>query len=422
MEKHLNLIYSKENEMSVVMSLPHANSLAEELLVFLKSKYPGFSFESAGQIRRQCDTISSLVIVSTLTEFPDISDFNFPNAFRSFTYQNDDQGVKVKELSKQSIIPIYFVLSRDNEFIYRVWESTGSLDHVTMVATKLNGNRTFQNEQAIYSASEDYQYQLPIHRESEHERIHINEKTLVSLSDIKGLIHNHTTFSDGQNTLEEMALYTRDVLGLDYIAICDHSISTVPEMTKENILKQHKEIDNLNIRLSPFHILKGIEVDILEDGTLDYDDKFLEKFDIVVASIHRGFDMTKEQATLRICKAIENKYVNIIGHPQNRKIGDFKNSYDVDFETIIKHCKKHNVAIELNANPIRLDINWRWINRIMEEGIYISINPDAHSTDDLESIKWGVVSAQKGGCVKSIVLNAQSKEDVMKFKAHGYNL
>jgi DNA polymerase (family 10) len=129
---------------------------------------------------------------------------------------------------------------------------------------------------------------------------------------------------------------------------------------------------------------------------LDYNDEILKGFDIVVASIHRGFNMTKEQATTRICRALENKHVNILGHPQNRKIGDLRNFYEVDFDKIIEKCKHFNVAIELNANPVRLDVSWKHINKIIEAEVFISINPDAHSIDDLENMRWGVLAAQKG--------------------------
>jgi DNA polymerase (family 10) len=412
MESYYKTLFSRESEITVSMSLPHALEFSDNLLEYLKNKYNNYRFEISGQIRRQCDEISSLVIVSTLPDFPDVSDYDFPDAFGSSSIRNNALGINMLELIKQPIIPIYFVLTTEEEFVFKLWETTGSKDHVLKMIPLLGGCRLFENEKNIYKTL-NANFTLPLHREIQFENVKFGDD-LISLDDIKGSIHNHTTYSDGQNTVEEMALYAKNKLAMEYIAICDHSVSTYYGMTMENILRQHEEIDELNKKLFPFSILKGIEVDILEDGSLDYNDEILKGFDIVVASIHRGFNMTKEQATTRICRALENKHVNILGHPQNRKIGDLRNFYEVDFDKIIEKCKHFNVAIELNANPARLDVSWKHINKIIEAGVFISINPDAHSIDDLENMRWGVLAAQKGGCPKDNILNTFNKDKLIR--------
>ncbi len=237
------------------------------------------------------------------------------------------------------------------------------------------------------------------------------EKDLVSFSDLKGVLHNHTTYSDGVHSLKEMALYAKN-MGMEYLAICDHSQTAAYAngLTIERVQAQHKEMDELNAQMAPFRIFKGIESDILPDGSLDYPDEVLEHFDLVVASVHAGLSMDINKATERLLKAIMNPYTTILGHLTGRLLLK-REGYPLDMVTIIDACAEYRVSIELNANPYRLDIDWRWIDYCMEKGVWISINPDAHETAGYHDMEFGVISGRKGGLVKSSVLNALSLKE-----------
>jgi DNA polymerase (family 10) len=238
---------------------------------------------------------------------------------------------------------------------------------------------------------------------------------LLQVADLKGTIHNHSTYSDGQNTLEEMALAAKSK-GLQYLGIADHSQTATyaQGLTEEQVLKQHAEIEQLNKQLDGFHIFKGIESDILPDGALDYPDEVLATFDFVVASIHSGLSMDTQKATERLIKAIENPYTTILGHPTGRLLLK-REGYKPDMKKIIDACAANGVCIEINANPWRLDIDWRWIPYCMEKGVLISINPDAHETAGYYDTIFGVWMAQKGGLTKEMTLNALNVNELSTY-------
>ena len=237
---------------------------------------------------------------------------------------------------------------------------------------------------------------------------------LVEEADIKGVIHSHTTFSDGLNSLEEMARSSKE-MGYSYIGITDHSKAAfyANGLQPERVLQQMAEIDALNKQLAPFRIFKGIESDILNDGSLDYEEDILKQFDFIIASVHTNLRMDEEKATNRLLKAIENPYTTILGHPTGRLLLS-RQGYPIDHEKIIDACAANRVAIELNANPYRLDMDWTWIPYAIEKGVLISVNPDAHSTDGIKDIHFGVLSARKGGLSTAHCLNAM---DVDAFEA-----
>ncbi len=234
---------------------------------------------------------------------------------------------------------------------------------------------------------------------------------LIGQSDIKGVIHAHSTYSDGVNTLKQMAEHSIE-LGYEYLLITDHSQSAFyANGLKENDLRQQwDEIDSLNEYFDDFKIFKGIESDILNDGSLDYSKEILEEFDVVISSIHSNLKMDKDKATTRIIKAIEQPETRIIGHLTGRLLLS-REGYPLDFKKVIDACIANNVVIELNANPQRLDIDQKYILEIMEKGGMVSINPDAHSTQGIEDIKYGVFSAKRGGLVISRCLSAFSRSE-----------
>lgn len=239
---------------------------------------------------------------------------------------------------------------------------------------------------------------------------------LVSQSDLHGVLHAHTTASDGSDTLEDMAAATRE-RGYAYLGLTDHSQSAhyAGGLKPAGVAAQQREIERLNGR-SPgaFQVFKGIESDILPDGSLDYDDHVLETFDLIIASVHSKFRLDSKEQTDRIVKAIENPFTTILGHVTGRQL-QRRPGYEVDMERILRACARHGVAIEINAHPWRLDLDWRWCRRAVQLGCLFSIDPDAHSTEEIDNLQWGVLMARKGGVPKERVLNAL---DLQQFRAH----
>jgi DNA polymerase (family X) len=239
---------------------------------------------------------------------------------------------------------------------------------------------------------------------------------LVADRDIRGILHAHTDRSDGVDTLEAMAEATRK-RGYQYFGVADHSKSAhyAGGLSIDAIEQQHAEVDRLNRRYGRgFRIFKGIESDILPDGSLDYPDEILARFDFVVASVHSRFKLDRDAQTQRILRAVANPYTTILGHMTGRQLLR-RPGYDVDIEKILRACAKHGVAVEVNANPWRLDLDWRWHSRALELGCIMSINPDAHSTDEIDLTHWGVEMARKGGVPADRVLNCR---DLGAFARH----
>ncbi|PJA22048.1 MAG: hypothetical protein COX62_00795, partial [Deltaproteobacteria bacterium CG_4_10_14_0_2_um_filter_43_8] len=237
---------------------------------------------------------------------------------------------------------------------------------------------------------------------------------LVTLSDLKGVLHCHSTYSDGKNSMEEMALAAKDE-GFSYIGITDHSHSAAYAggMKLADIKRQHKEIDALNKKLKEIQILKGIEVDILEDGSLDYKNEVLALFDFVIASVHSRFKMGEKKMTERICTALASPYVDILAHPTGRLLLE-REAYEVNLAQVIECAAKNGVAIEMNANPRRLDIDWRYGKLLKEKKVKSCISPDAHSTDQLDFCNYGIGIARKGWLEAGDILNTLSADALLK--------
>jgi DNA polymerase (family 10) len=240
---------------------------------------------------------------------------------------------------------------------------------------------------------------------------------LVKMSDLKGCVHNHSTYSDGKNTLLEMAEACR-AMGLSYFGIADHSqyAAYAGGLKEEDVLRQHAEIDELNKKWSDFTILKGIEADILPDGSLDYNDRILSSFDYVVASVHAQLVMDLDRAMGRLIKAIENPYTSILGHPTGRLLLT-RPGYPIDTMKILDACRANGVSIELNASPYRLDLDWRYLYAAMEKGVFVSINPDAHKIEGLKDMEYGLRVGRKGGLLSSLTLNALPLTELKAFFA-----
>jgi DNA polymerase (family X) len=235
---------------------------------------------------------------------------------------------------------------------------------------------------------------------------------LVTDSDIAGILHAHTDRSDGVDTLETMAEATRG-RGYQYFGVADHSKSAhyAGGLSVQEIAEQQAEADALNRKYrSAFHIFKGIESDILADGSLDYPEEVLARFDFIVASVHGQFKMDRAAQTDRIIRAVSNPHTTILGHMTGRQLLR-RPGYDIDIEKVLAACAEHGVAVEINANPWRLDLDWRWHETALRLGCMMSINPDAHSTREIDLTHWGVEMARKGGVPKERVLNCLTKEE-----------
>ena len=242
---------------------------------------------------------------------------------------------------------------------------------------------------------------------------------LITDRDLHGILHCHTNSSDGTETLETMANATRK-RGFQYFGVADHSKSAhyAGGLSLEQIEEQHREADRLNRKFGKeFRILKGIESDILANGSLDYPDDILDQFDFVVASIHGRFKLDRKAQTERLLRAISNRHTTIIGHMTGRQLLR-RPGYEIDIEKVLRACAKHDVAVEINAHPWRLDLDWRWHQAALNFGCMMSINPDAHSIRELDHMHWGVEMARKGGVSPDRVLNAMPLEGILRHLKH----
>ncbi len=262
------------------------------------------------------------------------------------------------------------------------------------------------NDRAIFEAL-NLPYIIPELRWNQ-DLFHLKGEELIKEEDIRGVVHCHTTYSDGIHTVKEMCNYAQDK-GYEYIVITDHSQSAfyASGLIIERVVQQHIEIDKVQKDFTNLKIFKSIESDILNDGSLDYPEDVLKSFDLVIGSIHSVLNMDIERATTRLVKAIENPHMHILGHMTGRLLLSRK-GYPVDYDKIFDACAANNVSIELNANPQRLDMDHTMIAKAVAKGIKISINPDAHSMHGIDDIRYGVIAARAGGLRKIDTLNAVS--------------
>jgi DNA polymerase (family X) len=240
--------------------------------------------------------------------------------------------------------------------------------------------------------------------------------TLVRQEDLHGVLHAHTVESDGADTLEDMVAAAHG-RGYAYLGVTEHSQTAhyARGLTVQQVLAQQSEIEQVNQRCgSDFRVFKGIESDILADGSLDYSEDVLRSFDLIIASVHSRFRMNREEQTARILKAIANPHTTILGHVTGRLLLR-RAGYELDMDAVLRACAVHGVAVEINANPWRLDLDWRWCERAVQLGCLLSINPDAHSMNEIDNMKWGVLMARKGAVPKDRVLNALTAP---QFAAH----
>src|SRR3954468_19339957 len=239
--------------------------------------------------------------------------------------------------------------------------------------------------------------------------------TLVQREDLRGFLHCHTTCSDGSTTVEELALACR-AAGYRYLGVTDHSQAAAYAggLTPDDLTRQSEEIDAVNDRLTDFRVLKGIEADILQDGRVDYDERVLERLDFVIASIHGRFNMGEKEMTARMLEAMDNPYLTIIGHPTGRLLLS-RDPYGVDLDAIIEKAAATGVALEINADPHRLDLDWRVLRRVRAAGAMVSIGADAHNIAGIGYVDYGIGMARKGWLMAGDILNAKPVEEFVAF-------
>lgn len=364
-----------------------------------------------GQFRRRCEIIDSLDLVIAQAINTNTASLLVNAGLTKCEIKGD-----LVECEAESGLKVHLVFCSPEALGWQMILHTGNKEHTDEVALRLvNAKVAKKTEHDIYKLA-GLPYIEPELREGLKEFELASAKKLpelINYSDLKGTLHNHTTWSDGVHTLEEMALYCRDELKLSYLGICDHSKSAfyAKGLNEIRVAAQQREIDELNLKLAPFHIFKGIESDILYDGSLDYSSEVLASFDFVVASVHSILKMSEEKATERLIKAIENPYTTILGHPTGRLLLS-RSGYPIDHRKVIDACAENGVIIEINANPLRLDLDWRWQQYALEKGVLLSINPDAHRKEGFYDMHFGTLIARKGGVSKLDCLNAMELEQV----------
>ncbi len=409
----------------------YANIINEAEIIHEKIKNFKYIKRSslAGSVRRKKEVVKDIDIVASSNKPDKVMDF--------FTSLDEAEDIIARGDTKSSIrlksgINVDIRIVEDYQYPYALHHFTGSKEHNTAMRTaakkeniKMNEYGLFKNDRLIKCSNEKDIYSYfsmdwipPELRENYGEIEAAKNKTLPKLieeKDIRGIFHIHTTYSDGNIGLLQVYNYLKK-MDFQYAGISEHSKSAAYAggLKDEDINKYMEEINKLNKKLSGFKFFKGIESDILIDGNLDYNEDILNKFDFIIAAIHSSFNLSEEQMTNRIIRAIENKFTTMIAHPTGRLLLS-RDPYKVDIIRIINAATENNVDIELNSSPLRLDLDWRMCKYAKEKGVKIFINPDAHSLKNLNDYKFGVNTARKGWLEKQDVPNALSAEELSNY-------
>lgn len=391
----------------------------ESLETALKNSIPNAKLAIVGDFARKLEIISNAEILIASNELGQVK--SSLKALESIEWIPLESGPKtLRGKFKEIDLRVTIHLSSDEDFLWKKLALVASKHHLIglvddqeTMAEKLK-KRDFSSEDEFFSKNR-IQF-IPTEMREGFDEIELAKENkipeLLKDSDLKGILHNHSTYSDGKHTLRQMAEYCKS-LGYEYLGISDHSRTAfyAGGLDIEKVMKQQGEIDQLNQELAPFKIFKGIESDILGDGSLDYPEEVLASFDFVVASVHSILNMDVRRATDRLIRAISNPYTTILGHPTGRLLLR-REGYPIDHRAVIDACAAHNVVIEINANPWRLDLDWRWIRYAMDQGVKLSINPDAHEMDGYSDMKYGVLIGRKGGLTKEMTLNTLTGEEI----------
>ena len=387
--------------------LNEALRLSDDLLNKLTSFKSVKLINKSGELRRGSEIISQMVfVILTSNQNNFIDDLKKVCNFKKLKDK-----ILIEELSD---VPVYvFITVEENEYYLQLFLTTGSDEFIKSInAEQIDG----QSEEEIFSGLK-MPFIIPEMREKEYfeqKKDSLLRNSNLTFNDFKGLLHFHTTFSDGKNTLVEMNNAAEE-LGFKYAAVNDHSKSAfyANGMDEERVLQQRKELKQINLQ-SKTILFSGIEADILVDGELDYNNEILSGFDFVISSVHSRFNLDEKEMTKRIIKAVENPYVDVLAHPSGRLLLS-RNPYKFNVKKVIDACFVNNVAIELNSSPKRLDLEWRSIYYAREKGCLFSINPDAHTISEIYFLVYGIMMGRKAGLQPEEVINCFNLNKFKKF-------
>ncbi len=410
------------------MTLARGLLVAEQFIRALKKLPEVKQISGAGSLRRQKETVRDIdiLVISTapqkimraFVKVLSVKDILAEGRTKASVRTKDDVQVDCRVVEEKSFgaALLYFTGSKNFNIKLRQLAIREGL--------KINEYGVFRKDKFIAGRSEEEIFKLlgmsyiePELREDGGEIELAREfklPQLIAVKDIKGDLHLHSQWSDGINTIEEVARACQK-RGYTYAAITDHSVGlkVAGGLSIADLKKKRQEIDKINKKIKGFRVLYGSEVDIDSSGNLDYKDEVLKDFDVVVAAIHTGFKQSKEQLTKRIIKACQNKYVHIIAHPTGRLWGE-RDAYDIDLDEVLRIAKETNTHFELNAFPQRLDLNSLSCRRAKEMGVKLSVDTDAHTTEQLETMKLGISVARRGWLTKKDVINTLPLDDLLK--------
>ena len=416
----------------VLVLYRHAIVQAETLLAVVRAHPDVVRAEITGSVRRRCEVVGDVDIVAACRVAPE----SVAASFARVGGVREVSGVGGSAVRLQYVDGTTLVLTcvPPARFAVALWRTTGGADHTLLVRERLatrgialaedelraDAGRALaiESEVAIYSAA-GLDYIEPELREGRGEveaAATSSLPRLVDFDDIRGVLHCHSDWSDGTEPIAELAAAAR-ARGWNYLGISDHSESAsyAGGLTRDRVLEQHEEIDALNATLHDIRVLKGIECDIRPDGRLDYDESLLDRFDYVIGSVHSRFAMAERAMTDRVLAALDDPHLTILGHPTGRLLLS-REPYAIDIEAVLARAAQVGAAVELNCDPYRMDLDWRWLQRATELGVRIELGPDAHSTIGLDNVaRFGIGAARKGWLEAKDILNARAAKDVMAF-------
>ncbi len=385
--------------------LSNALRLSKELLNKISNFTSVKKIEKSGELRRGSEIISQLDFIVLSSN----KNLFFDELKQNFNYKKLKDKVLIEEYSD---VPIFiFISENEPEYYKQLFLTTGSDDFINSLdIKKIKG----ASEEEIFS-NLNTPYIIPEMREKEYfeqKGKSLSKNSLLSFNDFKGLLHFHTTYSDGKNTLNEM-VNAAEELGFKYASVNDHSKSAyyANGLDENRILQQIREVRGIESKMELF---AGIEVDILTNGDLDYQNEFLSNFDFVIASVHSRFNLEEKEMTRRIIRAVENPFVDVLAHPSGRLLL-LRDPYKFDIKKVIDACIANNAAIEINSSPKRLDLGWRRIYYAREKDCLFSINPDAHTISEISFLVYGIMMGRKGGLQPEEVINCFNLNKFKKF-------
>ncbi len=385
-----------------------------EIDKLVRKSFPNAMTSFSGEFRRQFEIIQHIDWVTTIPEG------QLTQLLAEHQLEKTDSTPPFHQYKGEHHVSLRFLVTGEDDYQRHLFETSCSEDFLMAWKNRFSIT-TEPTEEAYFTKNNIHIIPACLREDPEliDEAIKGPLSSLIQVQDIRGIIHSHSVWSDGSNSIEEMATACI-ARGLEYLVISDHSKSAfyANGLNEERISAQQQQIDELNKKLAPFRIFKSIECDILNDGSLDYSNDILASFDLVITSVHSNLKMTEEKAMSRLLRAIENPYTTILGHMTGRLLLS-RPGYPVDHEKIIDACKANHVVIELNAHPRRLDMDWRFIRHAVSKGVLISIDPDAHALDGFDDNRYGILAAQKGGLTREQNLSCFSLTTLEAFLQKG---